>query len=224
MKPKNLIPAFSLLGITILSVPVAHAADAATTSWYGGISVGQSNARDFSASDLNSTLAQSGLTASGTSVDDTDTGWKLFAGYQFNPYFAVEGGYLNLGRFDAHTTVTAVHGSPITPTSVDARVKVKDGLFIDAVGILPITEQLSAFGKLGVYSLKTEISASAGGASASDNARNSDLTYGLGVSYSFNKELALRAEWERFRKVGDSDKTGQSDVDLLSLGLTYRFY
>lgn len=222
MKPKHLIQIMSLLGVAVLSAPAAYAADPG--SWYGGINIGQSEAQDTSASEINSTLTGSGLTVSGTSVDDTDTGWKLFAGYQFNKYLALEGGYVNLGRFDATTTVTAINGTPITPTSISANIKVKDGLYIDAVGTLPISDSVSVFGKLGAYSLKTELSASGGGASASDSTRNSDLTYGVGVSYAINKDLQLRGEWERFEKVGDSNKTGQSDIDLLSLGLTYQFY
>lgn len=222
MKPKHLIQTLSFLGVATLSAPAAHAAD--LTNWYGGITIGQSEVQDASASEINSTLTGAGLAVSGTSVDDTDTGWKLFAGYQFNKYFALEGGYVNLGRFDANTTVTAVNGNPITPTSISANIKVKDGLYFDAVGILPVSETFSVFGKLGAYSLKTELSASAAGASASDSARNSDLTYGVGVNYSFSKDLKMRGEWERFEKVGDANKTGQSDIDLLSLGLTYQFY
>lgn len=223
MKLKHLIQAMSLLGVAVLSAHAAHAAD--LVGWYGGISVGQSEAQDApSASEINSALTGAGLTVTGTSVDDTDTGWKLFAGYQFNKYFALEGGYVNLGRFDANTTVTAFNGTPITPTSGSANVKVKDGLYLDAMGILPISDTFSVFGKLGAYSLKTELSVSGGGGSASEDARNSDLTYGIGLSYAFNKELGIRAEWERFEKVGDEDKTGQSDIDLLSIGLTYQFY
>ncbi|WP_036986315.1 outer membrane beta-barrel protein [Pseudogulbenkiania sp. MAI-1] len=221
MKLKHLIQAMSLLGVAVLSTPAAHAAD--LVGWYGGISIGQSEEQDFSASELDSELNDAGFTTSGTSVDDTDTGWKLFAGYQFNNYFALEGGYISFGRFDASTTVTAVNGSPITPTSVNATVKARNGFLLDAVGILPITDNFSVFGKLGAYTSKTELSASVDGASASDSDWDSDLTYGFGVNYAINKDLRIRGEWERFEKVGSSDSV-ESDIDLLSIGLTYQFY
>lgn len=40
-----------------------------------------------------------------TSDDDRDHGYKLFDGYQFNPNFALESGYFDLGDFNftAHT-------------------------------------------------------------------------------------------------------------------------
>ncbi len=31
---------------------------------------------------------------------ESNLGYKLFGGYQFNKYFALEGGYFNLGKFD----------------------------------------------------------------------------------------------------------------------------
>ena len=46
------------------------------------------------------------------------------------------------------------------------------------------------------------------------------------------KQTGLRLEWERFKDVGDANKTrgtdngktGQGDVDLLSIGIQYKFF
>jgi hypothetical protein len=35
------------------------------------------------------------------------------------------------------------------------------------------------------------------------------------VSYNFTKNFGVRAEWERFKAVGD--------IDLLSIGVVYKF-
>jgi opacity protein-like surface antigen len=62
---------------------------------------------------------------------------------------------------------------------------------------------------------EAEASDTTGGAPFSEKADGTDLSFGLGVSYSFTRNLSVRAEWERF----DVD----ADVDLLSVGLVYRF-
>jgi hypothetical protein len=35
--------------------------------------------------------------------------------------------------------------------------------------------------------------------------------------------VALRAEYTRFVNVGDKDKTGEINIDLFNLGVTYSF-
>jgi len=46
---------------------------------------------------------------------------------------------------------------------------------------------------------------------------------GVGAAYNFNEQLGLHLAWERFNNLGDKDKTGESDVDLVSLGLKLNF-
>src|SRR5262249_3072638 len=48
-----------------------------------------------------------GATSQSISKDETDTAWKIFAGYRLGRYLAVEGGWTDLGKFSATTTVTA---------------------------------------------------------------------------------------------------------------------
>jgi OOP family OmpA-OmpF porin len=101
--------------------------------WYGGISAGQSSA-DVDASGL----TVLGATASSTSVEDTDTGFKVYGGYRFNRNLAVEAGWADLGAFSATRRVTA----PATG-SIKAETKVS-GLFGQVVGIIPVAERFSS--------------------------------------------------------------------------------
>ena len=73
-----------------------------------------------------------------------DRGYKAQIGYRFNRNFAVEGGYMDLGRYTYHADGTA----PITATR-DGKGPM-DALNVVAVGSLPLTEQFSPIGKLGV--------------------------------------------------------------------------
>jgi len=49
------------------------------------------------------------------------------------------------------------------------------------------------------------------------------MTLGAGFQYHFTKRLAARAEWQRYSDVGNDNTTGQSDIDVLSIGLVIKF-
>lgn len=150
------------------------------------------------------------------SDDEQDLGYKLFGGYQFNKNFALEGGYFNLGKFDYSLS---------TPSgTLNGNIKVK-GLNLDAVAILPITEDFSAFARIGAnYAQSKDSFGTTGNISMSDNnPKKNDLNYkfGAGLQYVVTDALALRLEAERYRI---NDAVGNDgDIDLFSIGLTYRF-
>ena len=84
----------------ILAAAALAFADAAgaETGWYLGASWGASSfhhdLEDFSDGSL-----------AGGAVDDTDSGWKVFAGYGWSPRWAVEVGYSLLNNdYDGETT------------------------------------------------------------------------------------------------------------------------
>jgi OOP family OmpA-OmpF porin len=189
-------------------------AQSGVEGWYGGFSFGQSKIKID-----DSTVVVAGATASSVSKDETDTGFKLYAGRRFNPNFALEGGYTDFGKFSATRTVTA-------PSAGSFGVSIKSsGFHVDAVGILPIN-RFDLFAKAGVIYTTTKADFSSSGAvSAPGNNKKSEFDgkYGFGASYRLSQALALRAEWERALKVGDPDKTGEGDIDLLSVGLNWRF-
>lgn len=197
----------------------------AGTAWYAGVNVGQAKAH-FNESDLNHIFASQGLTASST-VDNINTGGKLWGGYRFNPHFAIEGGYVNLGKFTFHSTISAFNGFPVTGTAT-GNVTARYGVFADAVGIVPLPADFSIFGKLGAYNLKTELNTSATVLGAGTTTINNSHTgggweYGAGVTYDFTRNFGARLEWERFSKVVAPNIANKTDVDLLSVGLIYMF-
>lgn len=203
----------SLLTLALMAAPFAMAQDA---GWYGGANIGQSNASIDDAR-ISSGLLGSGLATSSIADTDRDRGFKLFGGYQVNKNFAVEAGYFDLGQFGfvANTAPTG---------TLSGNIKLR-GFNMDAVGILPITEKFSAFGRLGVTYAHTDGAFAGTGAvnvlDPSPSARDTNLKVGLGVQYAMTDALSLRAEIERYRI---NDAVGnKGDVDLASIGLVYRF-
>lgn len=204
--------------IAIIALLSAFASTAFAGDFYVVGSIGQSDA-NISKSQLDNDLVNAGATNLSSNLDNKGTAYKLLAGYQYNQYFGIEGGYIDLGK--AKYSATATEGT--------ARADVKaTGWAISAVGTLPINDSFSVFAKLGTIRAKVEATASVsvpalGTFEGSADATNWKTTYGVGATYNFNKQIGLRAEYERFQKLGDDNNTGKSNVDLISAGLVFKF-
>src|SRR6266850_1357465 len=49
-----------------------------------------------------------------------------------------------------------------------------------------------------------------------------DVTYGAGVRYDFTKHIGVRGEWQRYQNMGGNNVV-KTDVDVVSIGVVYRF-
>ena len=143
-----------------------------------------------------------------SSVDDKGTGFKIAGGWRLHRNFAAEVGYTDLGK------------ASYTSSAPEARADFKaSGVTAAAVGILPLNDKFSLLAKIGLMNAKVKLEG-AGGSATDTSLKN---TYGFGATYAFTQKLGVRAEYERFAKLGNRDKTGEADVDLISVGVTYRF-
>ena len=183
--------------VLVLSGLVA-ASQAPAQGFYMGVSVGQSN---FDDSNAIPDLITSG------SVDGSDTGFKIFGGYQFNQYFGLDLAWVDLGKAGYSGRFGAAN---VTGGTVDA-----SGLNFSAVGTLPLGSNFALFGKIGFFAWESKASDVTGGLPFSGTEDGTDVSYGIGASFNFTKNLSMRAEWERFKAVGD--------IDLLSIGVVFKF-
>ena len=207
------VPSLALLAALASPGTMAQSQD---SGWYGGANVGRSAATIDDAR-INSSLLSSGFTSSTVVDDDRSTGFKIFGGYRLNRNFAVEGGYFDLGNF-GYTATTVPAGT------LDGRIKLK-GLNLDLVGIAPLGEKFSAFGRVGLNYAQARDSFSGTGAvqvlDPSPRINGTHYKLGLGLQYALSDSLAVRAEAERYRI---NDAIGnRGHVDLMSVGLIYRF-
>lgn len=199
-----------LLFVTFANPLIAETTTDYDSGWYMGANIGMSTAN------IDKEKITQNITNYSYSDHDRDLGYKLFGGYQFNENFALEGGYFNLGKFDYSLT---------TPTGASkGDIKVM-GLNLDALGILPLTEDFSAFARAGAhYAQKKDSFNSSGSMSLADtNPKKNDLNYqfGVGLEYTITDTIDVRLEAERYRV---SDAIGNDgDISLFSVGLTYRF-
>lgn len=204
------------LALAAMIAAAGSPAMAQTTGWYGGLNLGQSRAK-IDDKRITSSLISSGFAVTGIRDDDRDTGGKLFAGYQMNRNFALEGGYFDLGKF-GFTANTLPAGA------LDGRIKLR-GFNLDLVGRLPVTDKLSAFARVGVNRAEARDTFTGSGSvfvrNPSPSKRDTNAKFGVGLEYAFTEAVSMRLEAERYRI---NDAVGNNgDVDLVSLGVIYRF-
>jgi OOP family OmpA-OmpF porin len=181
-----------------------------------GAGIGQSHANIDDARLIRS-LTANGATMNSFKVDERDLGFKLFVGKQVNQYFSVEAGYFDLGKFSFDAT-TSGNGALRGETGFR-------GVNLDLVGQLPLSERFSLLGRAGMQYAQTNTHFGGNRLTAVTNPNPSERKLngkiGLGMEYKLSEALALRAEVERYRL---NDAVGnRGDVDLVSVGLTYKF-
>jgi OmpA-OmpF porin, OOP family len=205
-----------------LALMVLLAATVSTPAFAGDFylaaAVGRSDF-DIQKSDIDDALRAVGVTGISSSFEQYDTAYKVQVGYQFTEYFALEGGYVDLGKSKYSASFTGGNGNGDIKAS---------GANIAVVGILPLHESFSIFGKLGLINAKVETTVSANGpggsASASTSSTKGRANWGFGATYHVNRQLGVRVEYEQFNKLGDDNTAPKKfDAMLVSAGVVYKF-
>lgn len=214
MTPTN---ARRLLALASLGTLLALPAAAQDTPYsYLGIGLGQSRSK-VDHLDITRSLLGTAASATLTGVDRSDTAYKLFLGRQFNPYLGLEAGYFSLGR-SSFTSVTVPAGS------LNGEVRVQ-GLNLDLVGTMPLSERFSVLGRIGVQYARTRDYFVGGGAisvpSPNTSLREANAKVGLGMQYAFSPGFMVRGEVERYRVNDGLDHHG--NVNVASLSLVFPF-
>lgn len=205
--------ALALVITALMASPLAVAAD---EGWYLGGSVGQTRA-DLHFGEANIAALPAGVRITDSNYDDRDNGFKLFGGYQLNTNIAIEAGRFDLGSFGF-----TANSAPAGTSSGDYDV---DGWFLDLVGTIPLTSKLDFLARAGFNHAYTTTHRSGTGAVPAtrntDRGSDSNPKLGLGLQYELTDNLDLRLEAERYHL--DEPFANKGDVDLLSLGVVYRF-
>ena len=144
----------------------------------------------------------------GSGIDDSDTGFKVFGGYNFNENFGIEAAWFDFGE---------ASGEFSDPLFGDASISIGvSGLSASAVGRLPVSEMFSLYGKVGFASYDVDVSFNIPGlGSGSGSESDSDMIYGVGGALSFGGSFEARLEYEAL----NSD----ADANMISLSGLFRF-
>lgn len=185
-----------------------------SSNWYGGVNAGQTH-ESINDGFIANTDFGGGLT---TLTDDRrDNGYKVFAGYQLNDIFSIESGFFDLGEFGLRATK-----DPVNALKINTKTR---GFNVDLVGYLPVTANLSAFGRAGGHYYESKDRFQGGNRVVTDTEHHrehdSNFKWGGGFQYDLSKNVALRLEAERYAL---NDVTGKNgSVNLYSFGVLCRF-
>jgi OOP family OmpA-OmpF porin len=197
---------------TLFTLPAA--ADQA--GWFVGMSLGKSEPR-FESAPIQSIPTR----------EDRENGYKLWGGYKFNRNFGAEVSYLESGKLtqSGFSDIPCPAGSPVCPAAPSQAYSQfirSKGVQLVGTGSLPLTNKFGVFGKLGAVHADTENQCTVGSFSCGSTGRNTDLTYGVGLSYEMAKNFSVRSEWERMR-LGDKTRSGDNDVNFFTIGAGFKF-
>jgi OOP family OmpA-OmpF porin len=179
--------------VAALALALPAMAQKSTGAFYVGAGFGQSTSDSY-------------CDNAGPPCKDQDQTWKVMGGYEFNRYLSLEAAFSSLGiRKDASI-----------PRDDKAQV-------MEFVGILsyPFLSDFAIYGKLGAF--HGRVRGFDGVAGASFNESNTDVTYGLGLQWNLMDQLALRAEVQRYPRMGGGGAGAPQDFSVWSVGALIRF-
>ena len=140
----------------------------------------------------------------GFGIDTDADAYRFFGGIQFSDTFGIEAGYLNFGDF----TETVDLGGLLSRTDITG-----DGWTLGATLALPLSENLSLFGKGGVFFWDADITVDG---FRIDTPGDDNPYYGGGLKLDLGENLSLTGDWTIY-------EFDVLETDVISLGFNYRF-
>lgn len=133
---------------------------------------------------------------------------KLFGGVDIDQTWAVEAGYTDFRKSRANYTLNGVN----------SRVESDGyGTYLAAKASLPLNQQTSVYGKLGVAYTKADLRSNTPGLNGKDD--DTGLYAGVGLQYNVSQNVSLLAEYERYGKKKDFG----AKPDVFTIGAKYTF-
>lgn len=158
-------------------------------------------------------MTQMEVDCSGTyTCDKSDAGVKLYGGYQFNPALAVELGYISFGKVK--------FSGPYYSSTVSAEMESTAVTFAVA-GRAAFSPVVHGVARLGFASVETKVNANLSGyGSGADSETTVKPYFGLGLEYSFSKQLrgTLGADFTQGEIGGET-----GSLRAFNVGLQYGF-
>jgi OmpA-OmpF porin, OOP family len=212
---------------TALALVAGSAVAADDSGFYAGFGIGYGKI-NINEDKLNNDI-DSGLSGTGYAVTKSDVGqgatpYSFTVGYKWMKYFATEISYIDLGNADytAH-----ISDGVDTAGSVKGQWDAK-GWPVSVLGIWPIDDAWSVFGRVGLFIGDVKLTAKAEDGDGvalfkgHESGSSTDFIGGVGTDFNFMDTWTARLEWQAMPSLG-SDDTGDANWNNFQFSILYRF-
>jgi OOP family OmpA-OmpF porin len=151
-------------------------------------------------------------------------------GYRFSRYFALEGGYTDLGDFGSNLNLLCTVNPPCPEIHVKTSI---DGFLVNAVGIWPIAEhfELNASGGLIYREFESRPTSPATVIGSNSSETGTVMKFGLGLGVPINERLEIGLDVTQYREIGlgfvseanQVSAVNEGESTVVSLGLRWKF-
>ena len=183
--------------------------------WVVGATLGKALG-DTNASQLDNQLAAQGLTANASSSDDNRSAWQLSLGYDFDPNWSAEFGYVDLGQIETTFSGTTVDINSFLSSVSTIHPQTAQGWRMGGVFRQAIAEKSWFLLRGGVLHWRSDYTLSTASVSRSVKASGVGNTVGLGVEVEAMANTRVGVNYDRYDIDGES-------VSVYSAGVSYRF-
>jgi OOP family OmpA-OmpF porin len=132
--------------------------------------------------------------------EDGNQAWKIYGGYEIGGQVILEGGYVSLGELKGDDTTAKA-----------------SGFTASTLAYIPVNEQINIFGKAGFFKWENEITQPDQKITTDDV----NALVGFGASYKLSNNLNVRAEWEQYKDIVMDENEGKTNLNTLSMGVTF---
>lgn len=192
--------------VTIVVAVAPFARDASAQGWLAGASGGTVTQYDYS---VGGPIANS---------DDTDTGYRAFAGYLFTPVLGAAVSYVDLGAMDYDGPAFGGFTDTLEADAIDISV---------IAGWAPGSqEHFSLFATAGMFHFNQDVHYVDDSGTYDYSDSGWSFSYGAGAEYTLGTaaKWGIHLNYQMFADVGDEDNSGHEyDRSFIAVGVDYRF-
>jgi opacity protein-like surface antigen len=174
------------------------------------------------------------------SVSQGATPYTFTVGYKWMKYLATEVSYIDLGNAGYRAsiscdTIESCAGPAATDTGTAKAQWDAKGWPVTMLGIWPINDTWSVFGRAGVFIGDVKVTAKFVDASngdlicgpnncarAHESASSTEFIGGVGTDFNFMDSWTARLEWQAMPSLGNN-KTGDGNWNNINFSVLYRF-
>ncbi len=150
-------------------------------------------------------------------LDDKAKRYSMTVGYQLGSYFAVEGTYIDFGKYTYDYVILT--GDAQAPVEHPGKLTMKPrGPTVSAVGLLPLGDYFSLDGHAGFLFIDNKYKLSVDNERVSFSQSKTGIYYGAGFAWWVTGQVALRVGYNKFER-----GVFEGDTSQYTLGIRYSY-